>query len=225
MMNESIAARKNDLLESIRRVLKGYKCSIKESENGISVQFSNDIVIGLYVEESGYCIYNVSDKWAKETTYYCDKEDDGTIFYYLDCIDECIGEIGRIAKIENKNTTKPVVNDGTLLSVFSSIEDQYPEFIFTNVNAKDDKEKNAVYIYSQNMSRRNNVIFEIWLRPREGAVHLYIKREFLTDAEYEESSRTYGKTSATRGRISRRFKSDQELLDFMIPKLNMAKNA
>ena len=118
--------------------------------------------------------------------------------------------------METKKVALPIVNDGTLLSVFHSLEDQFPEFIFTNKNAKGETENRAVYIYLQSANRKHNVIFEIWRKPRVAAIDLYIKREFMTNEEYEESSRTYGKTTATRGRITRYFKSDQELIDFVI---------
>ena len=119
MTSENIYVRKKDLLEGIEFALKGYHCSIKESERDISIQFGKDVIIGVAVEETGYCIYNVSDDWAAETTYFCEKEEDGTVFYYLDSIDECIGEIARIAAVESKKTIIPIINDGTLISIFS----------------------------------------------------------------------------------------------------------
>lgn len=125
MISENINARKKDLLESIEYVLKNYSCSILENGNAISIQFSNDKVIGIAVEANGYCIYNVSDEWAEKTTYLCEKEEDGTWYYNLGSIDECIGEIKRIAESNAKTTFKSIINDGTLLSVFRSIEDEY----------------------------------------------------------------------------------------------------
>ena len=222
MINENVLARKKDLLEGIEYALKGYKCSIRANDSDIKVRFSKDIEIGLSVEENGYRIYNISEDWAGKTTYFCEKDLDGIRYYYLDSIDECIGEIERIADVEIKKVIVPIVNDGTLLSVFGTIKDQYPEFIFTNINAKGEKENRAVYIYNQNASRKHNVAFEIWRKPKVEAIDLYIKREFMTNEEYEESSRTYGKTTATRGRITRYFKSNQELIDFMVNKLNLA---
>ena len=220
-MNENILARKKDLLVGIEYALKGYKCSIRETESGISIQFGKDILIGVAVEESGYSIYNISDEWAKETTYFVDTDDDGTKFYYLDSIDECVGEIERLAEVETKKISLPIINDGTLLSVFRSIEGQFSEFIFTNKNAKGETENRAVYIYLKSANRKHNVIFEIWRKPKVAAIDLYIKREFMTNEEYDESSRTYGKTTATRGRITRYFKSDQELIDYVTSRLSI----
>ena len=224
MISENIIARKQDLLESVEYVLKNYSCSIMENENAISIQFSKDKVIGIAVEANGYCIYNVSDEWAEKTTYLCEKEEDGIWYYNLGSIDECIGELERIAKLETQTAVKPIINDGTLLSVFHSIEDEYPELTFSKINAKNQEEKRAVYIYPKNASGKGRVIFEIWKKPRAGKYDLYIKREFLTNEEHQESWKNYSKTSNTRGMITRIFNTDQELLDFMIPRLNMVTN-
>lgn len=51
-------------------------------------------------------------------------------------------------------------------------------------------------------------------------IDLYIKRELMTDDEYGESSRKYGKTSGARSGISRKFNRDQELVDFVSNKLD-----
>lgn len=220
-MNENILARKKDLLEGIEGVLKGYKCSIKEIGSDISIQFGNDSVIGVAVEENVYCIYNISDEWAKETTYACDKEEDGTICYYLDSIDECIGELERLADMEAKKKVKPIINDGALLSVFRSIEDQYPELKFSRINAKGEEVKRAVYIYPKNASGKGKVIFEIWSLKNAEEYDLYMKREYMTDDEYAESSeKRPHRTTGQRGVIKRVFETEQELIDFMIPRLN-----
>ena len=220
-MNENILARKKDLLVGIEYALKGYKCSIRETENDISIQFGKDIVIGVAVEENGYSIYNISDEWAKETTYFVETDDDGTKFYYLDSIDECVGEIERLAEVETKKIILPIVNDGTLLSAFRSIEDQYPDLVFSRVNAKGKEVKKAVYIYPKNAAGKGKVIFEIWNLKNPREYSLFMKREYLTNAEYEESKRESPKdTTGKRGVIKRVFETEQELIDFMILRLN-----
>lgn len=222
MVNENIISRKKDLLEGIEYALKGYKCSIRETESDISIQFGQEIVVGIAVEENGYSIYNISDEWAKETTYFVETNDDGTKFYYLDSIDECVGEIERLAEVEAKNVVQPIINDGTLLSVFRSIEDQYPELEFSRVNAKGEKVTRAVYIYPKHTSGKGKVIFEIWNLKNPSEYDLYIKREYMTETEYEESEKERpNKTSGKRGVIKRVFETDKELIDFMIPKLNL----
>lgn len=222
MINDNILVRKNDLLESVEHILKGYDFSINDSGDAISVQFAKDIVIGVAVEENGYCIYNISDEWAEKTTYLCNIEEDGTRYYYLDSIDECIGELERIASFENTRKTTLVVDEGTLLSVFHLIENQYLDFVFTNINAKNKAEKDAVYIYSKNSDRRNNVIFEIWRKPRKEKYTLFIKKKFMTNEEWIEAQSSY-RTTKKRGEITRVFNTAQELIDFMIVKLNLVK--
>ena len=225
MISENILARKKDLLEGIAYALKGYKCSIKESGSDISIQFGKDIVIGVAVEENGYCIYNISDEWAEETTYHCEKEEDGTRYYYLDYIDECVAEIARIADVEIKKVVQPIINDGTLLSVFRSIEDQYPALKFSKINAKNKEVNKAVYIYPNNASGKGKVIFEIWNLNNPSEYALFMKREYMTDDEYSESKReSPNRTSGKRGVIKRNFETEQELIDFIVPRLNMTRN-
>ena len=223
MINENVLVRKKDLLEGIEYALKGYKCSIIENGSDIKVRFSKDIEIGLAVEENGYRIYNISEDWAEKTTYFCEKDINGIRYYYLDSIDECIGEMERIAEVEIKNVVVPIVNDGTLLSVFRSVEDRYLELEFSKTNAKGKEVNRAVYIYPKNASGKGKVIFEIWNLKKPSEYSLFIKREYMTDDEYEESKRESPKdTTGKRGVIKRTFKTDQELLDFMINKLNLA---
>lgn len=221
MINDNIIARKKDLLEEIEYTLKGYTYSIKESGSDIRIQFAKDSLIGVSVKENGYCIYNISAEWAEKTTYLINKEEDGTRYYYLDSIDECIGEIERIATLEIAKMTKPIVDDGTLLSVFQSIEDQYSELKFSKINAKGEEKDKAVYIYPKNASGKGKVIFEIWKLKTESEYDLYMKREYMTDDEYSESQQKRpNRTTGKRGVIKRVFITNQELIDFMTSRLD-----
>ena len=108
-----------------------------------------------------------------------------------------------------------------LLDYFCSIKDKYPDFNFTNYNAKDEIQERAVYIFLNKKSRRGNVLLEIWKLPTEGCFDLYIKRTLLTEKEYKESMDSWNKTTETRGKITRYFGSYQDLVSFVASKLDL----
>lgn len=112
----------------------------------------------------------------------------------------------------------------TILDYFDSIKSSYPEFVFTNHNAKDEIINRAVYIFREGSKRRGNVLFEIWHLSNEGQFDLYIKTPFLTEEEVKESYTSWDRTNDKRGRITRQWKYQQELLAFLVPKLDMARN-
>ena len=227
MTNENITARKNDLKGAIEHALKGVDCKIAEGGNAISIQIAKSSAICISVEEAGYCIYSFDAEWAEVTKYLCESEGDGDIVYFLDSIDECIGEIKRwvdfASKSISKPSSKPIINDGTLLSAFEALKDQYKELEFTNENAIGEYEDHAVYIYPKNADRHGAVMFEIWRKPTLGKFYLFIKKQYMTDEEYAESKRDYSKTSEKRGRITRAFASDKDAVEFVTSKLNSAK--
>lgn len=116
------------------------------------------------------------------------------------------------------------IND-IILDYFSPLMEEYPGFVFTNVNAMNVLFKRATYIYPRNLERRGNVLLEIWHLPTKGSFDLYIKREYLTADEYKESAANWNKTTQDRGMINRSFKYVGEFLDFVRSKLDMATNA
>lgn len=65
----------------------------------VTVEFQDLLISGVSVEDEGYKIFNVSSEWAEKTTYLCEEAKDGTCFYYLETIDECIGEMQRLVRL------------------------------------------------------------------------------------------------------------------------------
>ena len=50
----------------------------------------------------------MTTEWSQKTSYHCDPASDGTWFYYLETIDECIGEVQRLVLFEaQKDNKKP----------------------------------------------------------------------------------------------------------------------
>ena len=111
-----------------------------------------------------------------------------------------------------------------LLNFFEAFQVQYPNLVFTNRNAKDELVNRALYIYPADGGRRGNVLFEIWHLSTEGQFDLYIRREFLTAEEYNESLEKWDKTTDSRGRITRTFRTSNELTDFVLSKIDNAQN-
>ena len=124
---------------------------------------------------------------------------------------------------EDRMTT--VIRRGdNLLSKIDLLKREFPEFVFTNLNAKNEVVERAFYVYPQGMERRGNVLFEIWHLSTEGSFDLYMKRFLLTDAEYQESLETWDKTNESRGRITRGWHFYEELIEYLKLKLCIARN-
>ena len=122
-----------------------------------------------------------------------------------------------------KEDSKLVCPGDKIISYFSILKESYPDFEFTNANARGDEQIKAVYIFLKKYPRKRNVLFEIWHLFDETKFDLYIKRDLLSDEEYNESLNNWSKTSETRGRITRLFVYQDDLIEFLIPKLNQAR--
>ncbi len=105
---ESILLRRNDLKESLEEVLKAIPVTVSTKERDVLINFQELLICGVVVEDETYKIYNASSDWADKTTYLCEESEDGTWHYYLETIDECIGECQRLVMFEAQkgNNTK-----------------------------------------------------------------------------------------------------------------------
>lgn len=135
---------------------------------------------------------------------------------------------------EEQKTTKPWIDahsnetirlGDNILDYFELIKADYPEFVFTNHNAKGKLINRAVYIFSANVNRHGNVLFEIWHLSTEGRFDIYIKKSFMSEEESKESFQSCEKATDTRGRITRQWRTRHELTDFLVSKLDLAKQA
>jgi len=131
---------------------------------------------------------------------------------------------------KKESEIQPKTNDSldqysALLNVFIDVQEKYPEFVFTNIDATGVTQPNCVYIYPVNMSRHGNVIFEIWHQKRYDRYALILKRSVLTDDECNEVIAQEGNEKFVRGTLFRELKLKNELLDLIIPKLELAKKS
>lgn len=123
----------------------------------------------------------------------------------------------------SNNKNDKIKLEDTILDYFDSISPNYPEFVFTNHNAKDEIVNRTVYIFPKESKRHGNVLFEIWHLAIEGQFHLLINNSLLTSEEIKESHESWDRTTGRRGRITRKWQSRQELIDYLVPKLELAK--
>ncbi len=110
-LSENILFRREDLAAGIKGALKAIPVTVNEKGRNVTVEFQALLVSGVSVEDEGYKIFNASSEWADKTTYLCEESNDGTRFYYLETIDECIGEIQRLVMFEaQKGKRQPSIN-------------------------------------------------------------------------------------------------------------------
>jgi hypothetical protein len=103
---ESILLRRSDLADGIKFALEKVPISIKEKGRIVTVEFQELLISGVNIEDEGYKIFNASKEWAEKTSYLCNKAEDESWFYYLETIDECIGETQRLVMFESQKNNK-----------------------------------------------------------------------------------------------------------------------
>lgn len=114
---ENIELRLNDLFSWVKTVLKTIPVNVFISGNAVVVYFQELLICGVNVEEAVYKIYNATSNWKDCTSYHCDIDEDGTWYYYLETIDECIGEVQRLVMFElNENNKKRTISIPTSMT-------------------------------------------------------------------------------------------------------------
>ena len=103
---DTTTLRLNDLFDGIKNSFKLIPVTVSVEKNVVSVVFQEMLVCGISVEEEVYKIFNATSDWAQKTSYHCDEANDGTWFYYLETIDECIGEVKRLVLFVEDNQKK-----------------------------------------------------------------------------------------------------------------------
>ncbi len=113
-----------------------------------------------------------------------------------------------------------IIDDRTVtLDYFRPIIEQYPNLVFTNINAKGEVEQNAVYIYSRDAVSRGKRFVEVW--QHRDYFDILMQKSIMTEAEKTESAREYRKDNSRRGQVSRNLTCQSDLFAFLCPKLDM----
>lgn len=142
ILSEKDIIQRENLESGIKRALKLVPVTVSSEEKNVSVCFQERLISGVIIGDGCYKIYNASSEWADTTTYLCNEEDDGTWSYYLDTIDECVGEMKRLIIFEIKKEKKSGTNKkgkSELRQILSRdlFENAYLQFI-------EQAEKNAI---------------------------------------------------------------------------------
>ena len=112
-----------------------------------------------------------------------------------------------------------------LLNSFYAIKERYPNLVFTNIDATNKVQRRAVYIYPNDYPRHGNVFIELWRLRNPSSFTFFLKKSIMTEDEKAESARLYKKDNSQRGAVTRCMTYRKELLDYIIPKLDMIEAA
>ena len=99
ILSDNARFRREDLAAGIKGAVKALPVKVTEKGRIVTVEFQDLLISGVSVEDEGYKIFNASSEWAEKTTYLCEEAKDVTWFYYLETIDECIGEMQRLVRL------------------------------------------------------------------------------------------------------------------------------
>jgi hypothetical protein len=110
------------------------------------------------------------------------------------------------------------------IDYFRPIFDRYPDLVFTNIDAKGKRMPRTVWIHPNDRPRLGNVFIEVW--QHKDRFDFVLKKSIMSEEEIEEAAKRGKKsTTAYRGTISRCLTYREELLDYLIPKLDMIEAA
>ena len=105
-ISENIIDRRKYLVEWLKPELKGIPVTVTEEDDSIYIRFQDLLICGVQVEEEFYKIYNATEDWKKSISYPCEKAEDGSYFYYVDSVDECISQCKGLVVFEAKKNSK-----------------------------------------------------------------------------------------------------------------------
>ena len=132
-ISEDVRLRRDDLAEGVGSALTAIPVQINKKDENVLVNFQELLICGMTVEEEGYRIYNASEAWSNKTSYRCEESGDGTWHYYLETIDEVIGEVKRLVMFEatKKSPTQSAQHTSDLSKVVTApaFEKAYAAFI------------------------------------------------------------------------------------------------
>ncbi len=187
-LSETIIERRDELVTWVKQELKSVPVLVYGENDKVLVQFHDVLICGVVVAENNLKIYNASDGWAEQTTYSCEDEEDGTKYYYVDSIDECISEVKRLVLFEAKKGSR---NNGVvkvpdtfdweddmegILKSLSSILSKILEGTDYSVERNKTIGERDVDIFRKGESRR---VGQIWPKKRDQRFEVTIPKEVI----------------------------------------------
>ena len=128
-----IYLRLTDLHDSLAQMIKNAKV---RKENTSVVVSKNDDKCCVMVMDKAYKITTSETAWKEKTSYLCEDKA-GKIVYYVDTIDECLGEIKRLIDFVNVENGSEHTSDLSKVVNAGAFEKAYKAFI-------EQADKNAV---------------------------------------------------------------------------------
>jgi len=118
-------------------------------------------------------------------------------------------------------TDKTMVDSSDItLDYFRPILENYPNLIFTNIDAKGKCERHTVWIYPKDRDRRHNVFIEVWQK-KQDLFDIVLYKSMMTKEEKDYAALYDRRETRNRGCVRRRMTYREDLLDYLIPKLDM----
>ena|GEM_PF-3514138 len=127
-----------------------------------------------------------------------------------------------MSAVLNDNCALIDINDVTL-DYFAPAIIKYPNLYFTNINDKGAVEKHAVFVYHKDSVIRGNRFIEIW--QHRDRFDFVMKKSIMTEEEKRYAAEHDRKPTSIRGTVKRCMTYRKELLDYIIPKLDMIEAA
>lgn len=131
--------RVNNLVNGLKDTFKGTPMEVGTEGENVFVKFLQQLITSVDVLDECYKINNVSIEWSKQTSYHCDEAGDGSWYYFVDTMDECLGECKRLVIFEAKKGGGQSKSQSELRRIFTRdvFEKAYRAFI-------DQADKNAI---------------------------------------------------------------------------------
>lgn len=107
--------RVNNLVNGLKDAFKGTPMEVGAEADNVYVKFMQQLITSVDVLDECYKINNVTLDWTEQTSYHCEDTGDGSWYYFVDTMDECLGECQRLVIFEAKK-------DGSKLSSQSELQ-------------------------------------------------------------------------------------------------------
>lgn len=102
--------RVNNLVNGLKDAFKGTPMEVGAEADNVFVKFMQQLITSVDVLDECYRINNVTLDWTKQTSYHCEEVGDGTWYYFVDTMDECLGECQRLVIFEARKGSSQAVS-------------------------------------------------------------------------------------------------------------------
>lgn len=175
-LSGSILMKREDLASGIREELKAIPVSVVEVDDKVTIVFQGMLISGVEIGEEAYKIFNVSREWASQTSYLCEDKEDGTRFYYLETIDECIGEMKRLIMFEamkgNKQKSETTKMIGRIMQRQKWVDVLKPVFEGTDLEVLINPTPNEESVITRKIGTTKPQLVAIWIKQK--ATHVVL---------------------------------------------------